>query len=83
MLSEQGTLNDMVNQLTQSKKKIIQPTVTTTSSHKSKKRPLNEKKKNNSNPKAKKKNKWFCRYIYMRNGLTELSYFGIVYVKYM
>ena len=57
MLAEQGLLNDMVNQLTQSKKKIVQPTVTNNNSNKSKKRPINDKKKSSSHPSKSKKRK--------------------------
>lgn len=45
MLAEQGLLNDMVNQITQSKKKVIQAPIVSSNTNKTKKRPIVEKKK--------------------------------------
>lgn len=57
MLAEQGALNEMVNQLTQSKKKIVQPSVLNSSNNKSKKRLLNDRKKSVSATGSKYKKK--------------------------
>ncbi|XP_067945551.1 ubiquitin carboxyl-terminal hydrolase calypso-like [Watersipora subatra] len=48
MLAEQGLLNDMVNQLTQSKKKLIQSTVTSNHSSRAKKRSHSDRKRSSS-----------------------------------
>lgn len=56
MLAEQGLVNDMVNQLTQSKKKVMQAPLVVNKSNNSKKRPLIEKRRPYStHPKPKKK----------------------------